>query len=85
MTEFFLRFAVPVESVPAAAASVTLTFEPPQQAATLPLILDIDAFQSFEMLSPDTEEIWKRLAILRGLKNDIFDASLTDKTNAMFR
>ena len=38
LTEFFLRFAVPVESVPAAAASVTLTFEPPQQAATLPLI-----------------------------------------------
>ena len=85
LTEFFLRFAVPVESVPAAAASVTLTFEPPQQAATLPLILDIDAFQSFEMLSPDTEEIWKRLAVLRGLKNDIFDASLTDKTKAMFR
>lgn len=83
--EFFLRFAVPVESVPDGSAVVTLTFEPLHQGATLPLVLDIDAFQSFEMLSPDTEEIWERLAGLRGLKNDIFNASLTEKTKAMFR
>lgn len=85
IADFFLRFTVPLENAPAAGASVTLTFEPPQKSATLALILDIDAFQAFEMLPPDTEEIWKRLAMLRGLKNDIFDASLTDKTKAMFR
>ncbi|MBI4658308.1 MAG: hypothetical protein HY735_05560 [Verrucomicrobia bacterium] len=65
---------------------MTLTFEPPTPGTmVLNLILDNEAAYVFGSLNVDTEAIWSKLAVLRDLKNNVFDASLTEKAKELFR
>ncbi len=85
MSEFFLRVTLPVPDTPCL-STVTLTFEPAMPGATmLNLILDNEAAYFFGSLNVDTEAIWLRLAQLRDLKNNVFDAILTEKAKELFR
>jgi uncharacterized protein (TIGR04255 family) len=85
MSEFFLRVALPVPDAPCA-SFVTLTFEPPTPAAAvLNLIFDNEAAYVFGLLAVNTEAIWSKLAVLRDLKNKVFDASFTEKAKELFR
>lgn len=85
ISEFFLRVALPVAETPCL-STVTLTFEPAMPGATaLNLIFDNEAAYFPGSLNVDTEAIWSKLAQLRDLKNRVFDASLTEKTKALFR
>ena len=85
LSDFFLRFTLPVPDAPSASV-VTLTFEPPAPGTTLlNLILDNEAAYVFGSLNVDTEAIWLKLAALRDLKNKVFDASLTERAKELFR
>jgi uncharacterized protein (TIGR04255 family) len=85
ISDFFLRFSLPVPDAPSASI-VTLTFEPPVPGATLlNLIFDNEAAYVFGSLNVDTELVWSKLAVLRDLKNKVFDASLTEKAKNLFR
>lgn len=86
LSEFFMRFVAPVPDIPNVMSIVTTTFElPVPGGAKLPLILDIEVFESFELLAPDTEPMWQKLDRLRMVKNDIFFASVTEAAKALFR
>ncbi len=85
LSEFFLRVVLPLPNTPCASI-ITLTFEPPSLGASvLNLILDNEAAYIADSLNVDTEAIWSKMAELRELKNKAFDASLTEKTKALFR
>jgi uncharacterized protein (TIGR04255 family) len=85
VSDFFLRFTLPVPDTPTASV-VTLTFEPPAQGATvLNMILDNEAIHVFGSLNVDTQVIWSKMAALRELKNKVFDDSLTEKAKNLFR
>lgn len=49
----------------------------------VPIVLDIDVY-NMDALSPDTADVWNLLDRLRVFKNDIFFASLEDKTVELF-
>ena len=84
MSDFFLRFTLPVPDSPSASI-VTLTFEPPAPGATvLNMVLDNEAVHTFGSLDVNTENIWSKLAELRDLKNKVFAASLTENTKKLF-
>jgi uncharacterized protein (TIGR04255 family) len=85
MSDFFLRFTLPVPDSPSASI-VTLTFEPPMPGATvLNMVLDNEAVHVSGSLNVDTAAIWSQLAALRDLKNKVFDASLTENAKKLFR
>lgn len=85
MSAFFLRVTLPDPEAPCA-STVTLTFEPALPGATvLNLILDNEAAYVLGSLNVDTEVIWSRLAVLRDLKNKVFDATLTEEAKKLFR
>ena len=46
------------------------------------VVLDLDAFRAGDLVTH--EEIWPTLDKLRKIKNDFFEASITDKTRALF-
>ena len=88
LSEFFQRFVLPFDSAsPVSGSSVTLTFMPPSlnaPGALLPVLLDIDVFRTWQLLSPDSSEAWEVLEAMRSLKNQIFEASLTAKAKELF-
>lgn len=85
ISEFFLRVTLPVSETPCL-STVTLTFEPARPGATvLNLIFDNEAAYFHGSLNLDTDAVWSKLARLRDLKNEVFDASFTEKAKALFR
>jgi uncharacterized protein (TIGR04255 family) len=85
LMELFLRFVVP-DSESRSNGIVTVTFEPPtSEANVLGLILDIDVFQQFTVLSPDNDTLWKTFETLREYKNRIFMSSTTESAKKLFR
>lgn len=66
-------------------AAVTFASEPsPNGTDRVPMILDIDASSSVS-LDPTDSEIWTTFAKLRGLKNRIFHASVTEECLNQYR
>jgi uncharacterized protein (TIGR04255 family) len=85
LAELFLRFVVPDTNSPSVGI-VTATFEPPKpKDATLGLILDIDVFQQFAVLSPQSPDLWVAFERLREFKNQIFNSSTTEAAKNLFR
>lgn len=85
LAELFLRFVVP-DTESRSNGIVTVTFEPPNaEANVLGLILDIDVFQQFTVLSPDDGTLWTTFEILRDYKNRIFMSSTTETAKTLFR
>lgn len=85
LSEFFLRFVVP-DDTSGASGIVTLTFDPRAPGkSVLPLILDIDVFFAFGVAAPGTDDLWRKLAILRQFKNRIFFSSVTESAKNLFR
>lgn len=60
-------------------ADITQVLEPGLNPEGVTLIFDIDCYSSAQF-APDQAEIWATFDLLRGLKNDVFFRSLTDKT-----
>jgi uncharacterized protein (TIGR04255 family) len=51
----------------------------------VPLILDIDAFRTVDILIQAEASAWRVLEELRTLKNDIFFGSITARAEALFQ
>lgn len=66
-----------------AAAVITQAFEQIVDPKLIPIILDIDAFKQKEVFSE--EEAWQTLEKLRHFKNNIFFASIKEKTKELFK
>ena len=49
------------------------------------MILDIDVFFQFEVMPPDTEELWGKFTILRDFKNEIFFSIVAENAKKLFR
>jgi uncharacterized protein (TIGR04255 family) len=82
MREFLTRVLV-LDSVRNASAILIQALEASLDPATIQLLLDIDAFREVALLPEDSSlpEIFEQL---RGLKNDIFFASVTEQTVRMY-
>lgn len=63
---------------------ITQAMEAPTVPGILPVLLDIDVFLE-KTFAVDDEERWRILEELRGLKNDAFFGSVTERTLEMFR
>ena len=79
----FLTRVVVVDSVRNASAILIQALEPSLDPATTQILIDIDAFREVALPGEDSSlpEIFEKL---RALKNDIFFASLTEKTVEMY-
>lgn len=77
----FMRLVVPF---PDGTAIITQTIdEAGVTAEMIPVILDIDVFQT-GTIPADGDELWQRLEKLRQIKNDVFFNSLTPKAWRLF-
>jgi uncharacterized protein (TIGR04255 family) len=80
--EFLTRLVVRDERRNASAVIVQL-LEPQMDPNSISLLLDIDAFREVS-LAPDEQTLTEIFGELRRLKNDIFFASITDKTAEIY-
>jgi uncharacterized protein (TIGR04255 family) len=59
-------------------------FEPQQDPDIVSVILDIDLFRDVH-LPGDEEELWALFEQLRERKNEVFEASITDRTRELIK
>ncbi len=82
LAEYFQRFVVPRADGITSAISLSLDLAiPPAKPA---IILDIDVWIPLQQV-PDVDKVWPQFEALRVLKNQIFNASLTEKAKVLFR
>ncbi len=82
MQGFFMQIVLPFPGTEHR-ATITETIIPPARPGIASLILDIDTFQEFS--TPATlDQAWKCLEELHELKNEIFEACITDKARELF-
>lgn len=81
LDHFFMRLVIPYSAINAMVV-VTETMERVTESGTLPLILDIDASKEVDC-TPIAEQVWRDFQKLRHLKNEVFFASITDKTKEL--
>ncbi len=55
---------------------------PPSNPEIVTVILDLDLFRH-QIWESDDEDIWQFLERLRDRKNEVFEASITDKTRGL--
>lgn len=63
---------------------ITVATEPATEPTYQPMVLDLDLFVETEM-KPDDMQCWSMLDRLRAMKNEIFEASITDKLRETFK
>ncbi len=80
----FLYRAVVDDTNRKASAVVVLASEPAVDPSTMVLLIDIDAFKENLSLAPDDPSLPHKFSQLRDLKNEIFFASITEKTVEMY-
>jgi uncharacterized protein (TIGR04255 family) len=82
LAEYFQRFVVPRSDGIVSAVSLSLDNSiPPAKPA---IILDIDVWNTLQQPA-GVDTLWHQFEALHALKNQIFDASLTEKAKALFR
>jgi len=84
-SKFFLRLEMPDLKNDAMAILIE-TIAPIKSGDVLkviPIVFDIDVFKKVNFDKNDPK-IWGIMELLRSIKNDIFENSLTDKAKSMF-
>jgi len=79
---FFQRFRM-VDSQDGARVILTLALEGMAASGTVPVILDIDAFNAVD-LNPTDRELWAVLERLRELKNRSFFGTITERAAELY-
>lgn len=83
MQGFFMQIVLPFPDTEHRSI-ITETIIPPTRPGVASLILDIDTFREYSIAaSPD--QAWKCLEELHDLKNNIFEACITDKARELFK
>jgi uncharacterized protein (TIGR04255 family) len=83
ITSFLFR-GVLLEPHSGITTNFTQVVEGPPEGASLPFILDIDAY-IMKAMNPDSPEVISSFSLLREMKNRVFFASLTEQTIEMFK
>jgi uncharacterized protein (TIGR04255 family) len=83
LSEFFQRFVAPRDN--GSVATVTLAIDNTPLPENTAIILDIDVSWHLTDNSPIDDTLWARFDEARLLKNEIFDASLTENAKSLFR
>jgi uncharacterized protein (TIGR04255 family) len=79
---YFMQVSIPFPKIEGRAI-ITETIIPPATPGTVSIVLDIDVFKQF--LTPVTDdEAWSTLEKIHNLKNEIFEACITDKARELF-
>ena len=63
---------------------ITQTIEEEIGGDSIPFILDVDSSMDCDIKSTDNE-LWEKVFVLRGFKNELFFNCITDKTKELFR
>lgn len=86
LAQFLMRLVIPHDESQSVAVVTEAIEGPlsPSETAVLPFILDIDVFRMVDW-EPGTAELWPTIEQLRGLKNDIFFKSITERTVEMLQ
>jgi uncharacterized protein (TIGR04255 family) len=86
VTGMFLQLRMPQDDIaPGTLAIVNQTLDEsnPVDAERLAILLDFDVFRLAEY-PPSTDEVWALLEKLRTRKNELFEASITDRARDLF-
>lgn len=75
MHGFFFQYGTVFEKV-SAKAMITQTIVPPAMPGHTSIILDIDLFRTADL--PSGNDLWPLFETLRSLKNEVFEACITD-------
>ena len=78
---FFLQLQIPQQDL-SCMLIINETIAPPTNPEMVTVILDLDLFRQQVWDSSD-EDIWRFLEKLRQRKNEVFEASITDKTREL--
>ena len=84
LEQYLSRIVIPIPEFEAKAIITQAGPKKPDPNITS-LILDIDVFSEVHILSTDHSKVWTIFDRLRKLKNQIFKASITSKTEELFR
>lgn len=82
LNSFFMQLQIPQEDLNCMLV-INETLASQLNPAILTIILDFDLFRQ-HIWQSDDEEIWHFLELLRERKNQVFDASLTEKAKELF-
>ncbi len=78
---FFMQLQIPQEDLNCILV-INEAFAPPFSPELVSVILDFDLFRE-QIWQSDDEEIWRFLEELRHRKNEVFNASITEKTKEL--
>jgi uncharacterized protein (TIGR04255 family) len=78
---FFMQLHIPQSDLDCMLI-INEAIAPPVNPEFVSVILDLDLFRQ-QMWNSDDEEIWRFLEKLRDRKNEVFEASITDKTREL--
>jgi uncharacterized protein (TIGR04255 family) len=79
---YFLQLGIPFARIEGR-ATIAQAIIQPQKPGFVSIVLDIDVFREYQ--SPVSEgEAWSTIDQIRDIKNEIFEACITDKTRELF-
>lgn len=79
---YFMQVSIPFPKIEGHAI-ITETIIPPATPGVVSIVLDIDVFKQFPAPVTD-DEAWSTLNNIHNLKNEIFEACITDKARELF-
>jgi uncharacterized protein (TIGR04255 family) len=79
---YFLQLGIPLQKI-GGRATITEAIIQPQRPGIVSIVLDIDVFKEYSTPASE-QEAWSMLDQIRDIKNDIFEACITDKTRELF-
>jgi uncharacterized protein (TIGR04255 family) len=83
LNTYFMQLQIPQDDIDAMLV-LNEAFEPQQDPDVVSVILDIDLFRDVAL--PENEEgVWELFEVLRVRKNQVFEASITDRTRELIR
>lgn len=83
LSGYFMQLVMPLEDIKGSAVINEMIVDP-ASPDVVSVVLDIDIFRS-EDIPAREDELWALVEQLRGAKNSVFEASITDKTRGLFR
>jgi uncharacterized protein (TIGR04255 family) len=83
MSGYFMNLTLPVAEAQCE-VRITQTILAPEALNVIPVLLDIDIYRT-QNLPPDDSELWAIFEQLRHIKNNVFEACITDNSRKLFQ
>jgi uncharacterized protein (TIGR04255 family) len=79
---YFMQIGIPFNKIEGR-ATITEAIIQPQKPGFVSIVLDIDVYREYQSPAPE-DQVWSMLDQIRDIKNEIFEACLTNKTRELF-